>query len=296
MKKISFFTIITLIMLSPVRMLDISPITAKVSNTGLLNEWKNTDQPPYTAYFPVLTLHAPFGSEVITIPGGNFQMGCHPDHNDGAGCGGVELPLHTIYLDEYIIDKYEVTNARYSECVATGNCTHVSDPSYFGNPAYADYPVNSVSWIEADNYCKWEGKRLPSEAEWEKAARGSNDLRTYPWGDQRPDCSLANFLHTHYCVDFPTKVGSYPSAASPYGVVDMAGNVWEWVNDWFQWDYYKSSPTNNPTGPVSGEMRVLRGGSYINPYQSLHTFFRNGNYPDTKTRTIGFRCAASTGK
>ncbi len=230
------------------------------------------------------------GMELVLVPEGEFWMGS-PDAD--AAAGKEEKPLHAVYLRAYWIDRVEVTNAMYARCVAAGACGRPekvqssSRPSYYDNPAFADYPVVYVSWNDANDYCRWANRRLPSEAEWEKAARGT-DGRAYPWGEAAPTARLANFNRQ---VGDTSRVGSYPAGSSPFGVLDMAGNVAEWVQDWYRENYYTLSPSINPLGPTEGEFRVLRGGSWYNLAPAMRAAFRLWNYPDLRSDTVGFRCA-----
>jgi formylglycine-generating enzyme required for sulfatase activity/N-acetylneuraminic acid mutarotase len=237
----------------------------------------------------------PSSGEMVSVPAGNFQMGCSP--NDTT-CDPNESPLHTVYLSAYEIDKYEVTNARYATCVNAGGCSAPkqsnsdSRSSYYGNSTYDDYPVLYVNWDQADIFCQWENKHLPTEAEWEKAARGSTNISTFPWGDQLPNCTLGNFVYNNRCVGDTSQVGSFPDGASPYGALDIAGNVWEWVSDYYQADYYSSKPTwSNPTGPASGTNKLLRGGAWLNVWEYSRVSYRYEHDPNYWGYDVGFRCA-----
>jgi formylglycine-generating enzyme required for sulfatase activity len=244
--------------------------------------------------------------EQVYIPAGEFLMGS--PGNDSLAPPN-EKPQHTVYLDEYWIDRTEVTNGMYALCVAAGACQHINDmssytqSSYYGNSQFDNYPVIKVSWNDAQAYCVWTGRRLPTEAEWEKAARGT-DGRVYPWGNEGVAGNLLNFADVNldgsdsdksvndgYADTAP--VGNYLDGASPYGALDMAGNVAEWVADWYDENYYANSSSQNPSGPSNGISRVFRNGSWSQDSWVLRTAFRNdGTFrPGAQLDYVGFRCA-----
>jgi formylglycine-generating enzyme required for sulfatase activity len=206
-------------------------------------------------------------ADMVHVPAGEFTMGSNEGESD-------EQPVNTVYLDAFYIDEYEVTNGQFAQFLneqgnqEEGGVTWVdigaeycliteSEGQYQPRSGYSDHPVVEVSWYGARAYCQWAGKGLPTEAEWEKAARGT-DGRTYPWGEGI-DCDHAQYGK---CGGQTMLVGSKPKGASPYGALDMAGNVWEWVADWYDSGYYATSPESNPRGPTSEDCRVIRGGSW----------------------------------
>jgi eukaryotic-like serine/threonine-protein kinase len=250
----------------------------------------------------------PKGVKIVLVPAGEFTMGntadealieCQKNHTNCQRSWFVEEePPHQVYLTSYYIDKYEVTNVLYKACVDAGVCDppkHTnsnSHPDYYKNPEFSNYPVIYVDWYQAKTYCEtWRGARLPTEAEWEKAARGI-DGRTYPWGEGI-DCSKANYFDgNNFCVGDTAPVGSYESGKS-YDVYDMAGNVFEWVNDWYSATYYQVSPSSNPLGPESGQYRVARGGAWNRWDMMVRSTGRSWADPslDCINCPFGFRCA-----
>ena len=229
------------------------------------------------------------GSALVLIPAGAFLMGSEEGFP-------VERPVHRVFLDAFYLGKYPVTNAQYERFVAETDhrVPYLDDPRARLDtwdlekrtypPGRAQHPVVLVSWHDAQAYCAWAGGRLPTEAEWEKAARGGLEEKRYPWGDEI-DPSLANYDNR----EGTTPVGSYP--ANGYGLYDMAGNVWEWVADWYDAKYYRESPAQNPQGPEKGAVRVLRGGAWLLFAQFCRVAYRFRNSPDFRFNLIGFRLA-----
>jgi formylglycine-generating enzyme required for sulfatase activity len=243
------------------------------------------------------------GMNLRYVPAGEFMMGntfddalaaCSPFRPDCVLLGlENETPPHSIKLNAFWIDETEVTNGKYALCVAENACQPPlktrsrSHALYYGNPAYIDYPVIYVSWQDAAAYCAWAGRALPTEAQWEKAARGT-EQRIYPWGAHAPNASRLNY---NLSIGDVAKVGNYPLGASPYGVLDLGGNVWEWVNDWYAANYYTNSPASNPSGPILGQYRVTRGGAWDGVV--VRASERATNPPTTQSDVLGFRCALS---
>jgi eukaryotic-like serine/threonine-protein kinase len=227
---------------------------------------------------------------LVYIPAGPFLMG---SHSSDINANHDEIPQHWVYLDAFWMDLTEVTNEMYAKCVQANSCEPPVELgsrkhySYFDEPIFKDYPVINVSWSDANTYCLWAGRRLPTEAEWEKAARGY-DGRIYPWGDHQPNGNILNFDNQ---IGDTVRVGIYALGKSPYGIYDMAGNVSEWVADWYSEDYYERSSSTNPLGAVKGDFRVIRGGSWLSKANAVRTTFRLWNSPDLQTEVLGFRCA-----
>jgi formylglycine-generating enzyme required for sulfatase activity len=225
------------------------------------------------------------GMGMVFVSAGEFEMG---STGGDPRMDEDELPLHTVYLDAYWIDRTEVTNSLFNLCITAGVCTPPARSSYYLRAGYENHPIIGVSWDQAQAYCSWAGRRLPSEAEWEKAARGT-DGRMYPWGNRPPSDDLLNFNHH---VDETTPAGSYPDGASPYGALDMAGNVWEWVQDGYSTTYYSISPAQNPISNSPVNRRVLRGGNWDSNADGVRTANRFWAFPG-RNDMDGFRCAKS---
>jgi len=238
----------------------------------------------------------------VFVPEGEFEMGGN-EFDD-------EKPIHSVYLDAFWIDQMEVTNAMFAaflndkgnQSEGGANWLDASDDDVLieqnggvwqAKSGFADHPVIEVTWYGANAYCEWAGRRLPTEAEWEKAARGGLEGEKYPWGDQAPVCASGaeNGAQFVDCAGDTVVVGNY--SPNGYGLYDMAGNVWEWVADWYDESYYQNSSSDNPEGPESGGYRVLRGGSWYNSVWYLRSAYRVRNTPDSPDSNYGFRCARS---
>ena len=226
-----------------------------------------------------LVIEDEFGASMVLVPAGEFVMGS--DSNQEAA-----KPAHTVYLDSFYIDQFEVTNGDYQACAEAGVCT-TGGSFRIRRPELAQNPVDFVNWYEAEKFCEWRGARLPTEAEWEKAARGT-DERLFPWGNDPITCDRAQYSDCDWAL---SPVGSYPSGVSPYGAHDMAGNVWEWVSDWYAQDYYSYSPAENPTGPEPGVYKSTRGGGYLYDARLQTTIWRNQAPATHSYIYLGFRCA-----
>jgi eukaryotic-like serine/threonine-protein kinase len=239
---------------------------------------------------------------MVAVPAGWFTMG------DDGGLED-ERPAHRVFVSAFRIDRLEVSVGRYERCVRAGACTppetagSETRPDYFTSPRYRDHPVVGVTWRQAVAYCRWRHARLPTEAEWEKAARGT-DRRLYPWGsrfaparlnycDRRCRLPWRDRRHDDGSED-TTPVDAHPAGASPYGALEMAGNVWEWVADWYGPSFYERSPARDPTGPAGGTQRVTRGGGIFDDRVFTRATVRRRFVPTVASTSTGFRCLASS--
>ena len=236
------------------------------------------------------------GAPLNLIPAGEFLMGTSISNRDG---GRDEYPERRIFLDAFYMDSLEVTNGRYLEFVKATGHRHPEHPrdkklTLWQGPtvpaAFKDHPVVNVDWHDAAAYCAWAGRRLPTEAEWERAARGTTGRR-FPWGDAEPTRTLANYLNQWRNGAGLEPVGSHPQGASPEGVQDLQGNVWEWVADWYDPHYYVKGSTRNPKGPDEGTRKVIRGSGWESEAPLLRSAHRLNSDPKNRNHSLGFRCA-----
>ena len=236
--------------------------------------------------------------EMITIPAGEFEMGCKP--SDGVYCLPGTTP-HKVLLDTFKMDKYLLTFARYQECIDAGKCTepYIGGACNYGMSWSANHPANCITYQQAEQACAFENKRLPTEAEWTKAARGEKSL-IFPWGNvPEPSCDLAVINQKNGSKIAPgcgagttQPVGSKPKGASPYGLMDMAGNVFQWTSDWYSESYFSKSPAKNPKGPTSGVYKVLRGSAWTAKYRDgIALTVRSPYAPQGQGYIVGARCA-----
>ena len=251
---------------------------------------QNGSTPPKAATMPQppAEIVGKDGAPMVLIPVGEFTMGSDKGDHD-------EQPIHKVFLDSFYIDKFEVTNGRFAKFV---EAIQSEPPWGFADKetpvVRPDQPVRWVNWMDAIGYCLWAGKRLPTEAEWEKAARGP-DARLYPWGNDAPTPAHAVF-GLKEGSDTVSAIGNRDKGKSPYGVHDLAGNLYEWTTDWYDEEFYSKNPAINPKGPLEGTAKVQRGGSYINGAYRLRSSFRTKGDPTEHDPNVGFRCAQDVPK
>ncbi|MBI3603142.1 MAG: formylglycine-generating enzyme family protein [Nitrospirae bacterium] len=262
------------------------PVIGIIKGTRLPPVDPTLPQSVEPAVQPASTNEAPLGEDMVLIPAGPFIRGTMVGGYD-------EQPERTIDLDAFLIDPYEVTNRQYQAFVAATGHRKAAPPSRYAKNTSrtggVSQPATYVSWEDADAYCRWKGRRLPTEAEWEKAMRGT-DGRLWPWGNE-PDSMASNRAVANDGYEVTAPVGSFKRDVSPFGVADGAGNVMEWVADWYAEDAYRDQADRNPQGPDHGVYRVMRGGGYTTSGSDARITSRSKMVPDFRDETIGFRCA-----
>lgn len=248
------------------------------------------------------------GAPMVLIPAGEFTMGTNDVGANWHQGNPNESPQHAVVVPAFLVDLYEVTIERYAKFMEAAQ--HGAPPLWDDEAVTSagDRPVVGVDWADAEAYCRWAGKRLPTESEWEKAARGT-DGRRYPWGEMQPFVDIANYNRGLW-VSYPITLvpvtsgvagmsirhGLKEGGRSPYGLFHMAGNASEWVQDWYDREYYKGSPKENPKGPAQGEKKVIRGGSWGDSPRNIRVTARFSATPDFRDQSVGFRCAMDAPK
>ena len=259
------------------------PPTATTEPTATEIPPTNTPKPSATPQPTVLPAEITdaHGIPMVLVPAGEFVMGSDRDQ-------AAARPAHTVYLDDFYIDVYEVSQTRYKECLAAGGCELTPGTGELLNrPVWDEHPMMDITWYDAQEYCEWRGGSLPTEAQWEKAARGT-DERKFPWGNEPVTCERARYGE---CGWMTAPIGTHPAGASPYGVQDMAGNAWELIYDWYQQDYYSVSPAENPTGPEEPTgYKSERGGAWFYEADLMTAIWRNNLPPTAHYLYVGFRC------
>jgi formylglycine-generating enzyme required for sulfatase activity len=284
MKKFVLFLLTLTVLIAACGGGDLQPASEPTLEPAPVSQTESSPQP--TELVPVTfepqagdTRTYTDGTTIVYVSDGEFNMGIQD---------GVDNPIHKVYTDGFWIYQVEVSNSRYDLCVLAGICTppDLNINQTFTNSDWGNMPVTGVTHEQSQAYCEWVHGRLPTEAEWEKTARGT-EARIYPWGNDDPTCDRANYKDCNHGIG---SVITKPEGKSPLEVLNLAGNVFEWVFDWYADDYYQRSPLGNPAGSVTGEQRVIRGGSYLSEATDLPTYERFAELPDQARDDLGFRC------
>ena len=295
------------ILLAGIALLIVSMACALTQSLGQEPDKPISGKPPSRARLGDTWTYTADGMTLVYVPAGKFYMGAL-EYDEQSNQD--EFPLREVNLDAFWIDRTEVTNAMFAAFLNTKGVEtagglpwyevsspdaqiFVRGPLWVVEDGFEDHPIVEVTWEAANAYCEWVGRRLPTEAEWEKAARGPEGL-IYPWGDEPPNCGLVNFwTGSTFCAEGAASVGSFPAGASPSGALDMSGNVWEWTSDWYDERYYQNAANDNPTGPTSGNAKVFRGGAWESGPRNLRASDRNMDHTNAARYRLGFRCAVT---